>query len=202
MIRNVVFDMGGVLIRCNFDRYCERFVSDPADRALLMEELFASVEWIQMDRGVTDPETAAASVCSRLPERLHGFVHAILDCWHTEAEPMPGMEALVRRVKAAGYGVYLLSNTAKSFHGFAPKLPGYDCFDGLFASADWHLLKPEIAIYRAFCDEFRLSPSECVFIDDLNTNVEGAIHAGMHGVIFRNDVDRLSRELRALGVTV
>ena len=202
MVQNVVFDMGGVLIACNFDIYCGRYVPDSADRALLRTELFTSIEWIQLDRGVIDADEAAASVCRRVPERVHEFVFAILRNWHTEATHMPGMEMLVRRVKQAGCGVYLLSNTAKSFHAFAQKLPAYECFDGMFISADCHLLKPETAIYHAFCDEFRLKPAECVFIDDVNANVEGAIHAGMRGVVFRGGADRLAEELRQMGVAI
>jgi len=202
MIQNVVFDMGGVLIACNFDYYCEKYMTDPDDRALVRQELFGSVEWIQMDRGTREPEEVEKAVCARLPERLHGVVHAAMDDWHTEATHIPGMEALIRRVKAAGYGVYLLSNTAKSFHGFRSKLPAYDCFDGMFISADCHLLKPEIAIFQAFCDEYRLIPGECVFIDDLSINIEGAIHAGWEGIVFRGDAERLEKDLAALGVVI
>lgn len=200
MIRNVVFDMGGVLIHYEFSRYCRRYAAEDADHALLMDELFGSTEWVQLDRGSIEQGQAIRSICSRLPERLHGAVGEILNNWHAGATPIEGMDALVRRIKTAGYGVYLLSNAAKTVHAYAPNLPGYDCFDGLFISADWHLLKPEVAIYRAFCDEFRLNAAECIFVDDLSINVEGALHAGMYGIVFRGDAARLERELAARGV--
>lgn len=201
MIRNVVFDMGGVLIRYDFSKYCTRYAPDPDDHALIMDELFGSVEWVQLDRGAIEQAQAIRSISARLPARLHGAVGQILNNWHEGAAPIDGMDALIRRLRAAGYGVYLLSNAAKTIHAYAPRLPGYDCFNGLFFSADWHLLKPEIAIYRAFCDEFHLDAGECVFIDDLSPNVEGAIHAGLHGLVFRG-VERLRGELAAMGVTL
>lgn len=166
-----------------------------------MDELFGSVEWVQLDRGAIEQAQAIRSISARLPARLHGAVGQILNNWHEGAAPIDGMDALIRRLRAAGYGVYLLSNAAKTIHAYAPRLPGYDCFNGLFFSADWHLLKPEIAIYRAFCDEFHLDAGECVFIDDLSLNVEGAIHAGMHGLVFRG-VERLLGELAAMGVAL
>lgn len=202
MIKNVVFDMGGVLINCNFMRYCERCAPDADDQRLLAGELYNSLEWMQMDRGVIEADDAIASVCRRVPAHLHEAVHTIVYTWHTEATEIEGMDALVRRVKAAGYGVYLLSNAAKALRTYQQKLPGYDCFDGLFVSAEWHLLKPEIAIYRVFCDEYGLKPEECVFIDDLCSNIEGAVHAGMQGIIFRGDAERLARELQAMGVAI
>ena len=51
MIQNIVFDMGGVLINFDAQRYTARFVPDPADYELIRRELFRSVEWIRMDRG-------------------------------------------------------------------------------------------------------------------------------------------------------
>ena len=43
MIKNIVFDMGGVLINFDAQRYTARFVPDPADYELIRRELFRSV---------------------------------------------------------------------------------------------------------------------------------------------------------------
>ena len=52
MIRNIVFDMGNVLIRFDPELFIDREgVTDPDDRKLILDELFNSVEWAQMDRG-------------------------------------------------------------------------------------------------------------------------------------------------------
>lgn len=200
MVQNVVFDMAGVLIEPSFANMEARFVPDEADRALVHRELFQSVAWVQMDRGVRTVEEAAAAACKQLPARLHGCVDAIARHWHTEVRWIPGMDALIQRLKRAGYGVYMLSNTAKTCHRLYDKLPAPDCFDGRLISADCHLLKPEPAIFHLFCDTFGLAPGSCVFIDDAAANVEGAIHIGMRGVVFRGDANRLERELDALGV--
>lgn len=69
MIKNIVFDMGGVLISFDAERYTSRFVPNAEDRALVQRELFRSVEWVQMDRGVITDAEAASAVCARLPER-------------------------------------------------------------------------------------------------------------------------------------
>ncbi|GEM_PF-4342518 len=130
MIRNVVFDMGGVLIRYDFSKYCTRYAPDPDDHALIMDELFGSTEWVQLDRGSIEQGQAIRSICSRLPERLHGAVGEILNNWHAGATPIEGMDALVRRIKTAGYGVYLLSNAAKTVHAYAPNLPGTTVLTG------------------------------------------------------------------------
>ena len=59
MIRNIVFDMGNVMIRFDPGYFITREgITDPADRKLVMNELFQSVEWAQMDSGVLTEETA------------------------------------------------------------------------------------------------------------------------------------------------
>ena len=70
MIRNIVFDMGNVLIQWRPDLFVEGLGVPPEDRSLLLRELFGSVEWIQMDRGTLSMEDGLAAVRPRLPERL------------------------------------------------------------------------------------------------------------------------------------
>ncbi len=112
----------------------------------------------------------------------------------------PGMEELIRRLKQAGYGIYLLSNTGQRYYEFRKNIPALRWFDGEFISADWKLLKPEPEIYRAFCQYFHLVPAQCLFVDDLAQNVYGAQRAGMKGVVFYGDPGDLERRLREYGV--
>ena len=73
MIKNIVFDMGGVLISFDAQRYTARFVPDPADYELIRRELFRSVEWIRMDRGTLGQEEAVAAMEARLPRHLREY---------------------------------------------------------------------------------------------------------------------------------
>lgn len=202
MIQNIVFDMGRVLIAFDAGRYITRFVPDPADYELIRRELFRSVEWVRLDRGAMTSGEVAASVCARLPERLHGSVAQILDNWHRDIPPLEGMYELVRELKDNGYPLYLLSNTSVEFHEFRRQIPALELFDQVFISADWHLLKPEPAIYGVFLAHFRLKAEECVFIDDAPLNVEAALNAGMDGIVYHGDTADLRRKLRLLGVRV
>ena len=202
MIKNIVFDMGGVLINFDALRYTARFVQDPADYELLQRELFRSVEWIQMDRGSITDEDAVKAVCSRLPERLHQAVRDILDNWHRDIPPLDGIYELVEELKGKGYGIYLLSNTCGRFHSFRENIPALRFFDGEFISADCHLVKPEPGIYQRFLETFALDGAECVFIDDVPLNVEGAVRCGINGIVYHGSPDLLRRQLRQMGVDV
>ncbi len=196
MIRNVVFDMGQVLIRWEPERLIDQLGLPPEDRDLLKRDVFAAVQWIQLDRGIISEEQAAAEVCGTLPPRLWEAARTLIfRWWQWPLVPMPGMEPLIRELKERGYGIYLLSNASMRLREYFGRIPGADCFDGLLVSAEERLLKPEHEIFETLCSRFSLLPQECFFIDDSPANVEGAIRAGMAGTVFRGDTEALRREL-------
>ena len=203
MIRNIVFDMGQVLIRWRPEEMLERFDLSQEEKTMLLQELFWSPEWIAQDRGIITEADMIARVSARLPETLHATVEEVIkawDVWHLT--PMPCMAESVRKRKEKGYGIYLLSNASTALRGYFPRIPGSECFDGLMVSAEEKLLKPQHEIYERLYERFGLVPEQCVFIDDSPANIEGAMLTGMQGIVFRGDTERLLRELLALGIGV
>ena len=201
MITNIVFDMGGVLIRWNPGDMLRQYDLSPEEMAILDRELFRGVEWIQMDRGVLSGEAAVQAVCFRIPEKLRQPVENLVYGWHRRyLSPMPGMAELVRELKENGYHIYLLSNASAALREYFPRIPGSECFEQLLVSAEEKLLKPSHEIYERLYEKFQLNPAESWFIDDSPANVEGAIHTGMGGCIFYGDVSRLRRELIRAGI--
>lgn len=194
--------MGQVIIRFDRDLFIRRLGIEGEDAAALMREVFLSLEWVQMDWGSITDDEAAASVCRRLPERLHDAARKLVTMWDRPILPIDGMEELVRDLKAAGYGVYLLSNASVRQHEYWPRVPCAGLFDGTLVSCDVGFIKPEPGIYRAFLDKFGLQADECVFVDDVPMNVEGARRCGMEGFIFRDDAALLRRQLRQAGVQI
>ena len=194
MIRNVVFDMGNVLIRFDPVHFVERAgVESPEDRKALLDAIFFSPEWPGMDRGDLDEPELYAIARRRLPERLHDAAHALIFSWEKPMEPIPGMADFARDCKRAGLGVYLLSNASRRQREYWPDIPGSEYFDGAVISAPLRLTKPDKAIYRALLDQFHLDAAECLFIDDMPVNVAGAIEAGMRGIVFSGNVSALRR---------
>ena len=202
MIRNIVFDMGQVLLRFLPDVFLERVGVEGEDKTLLKREVYQSLEWARMDRGSLTDAQAAEIICRRVPERLHETVHALIDEWDRPILPVEGMEELIAELKGKGYRIYLLSNASYRQHEYWPRLPASRCFDGTLVSADVKLVKPQPEIYRLLCESFSLVPDECVFIDDAINNAEGAFLCGMHPIVFHDDVDELRTRLREEGVDI
>ena len=107
------------------------------------------------------------------------------------------MAEVVQSLHERGYKLYILSNAAPSFRAYQYKLPHPELFSGMLVSAEEKLLKPDATIYHRLCDKFGLKAEECVFIDDLPVNVEGAERVGMHGYCYADgDVERLKAFLK------
>lgn len=203
MIKNVVFDMGQVLIHFCPELYIERLGVNEEDSRLLLREVFRRVEWVQLDHGTISEEDAVKSINKRVPERLHRQVEElVLRWWARPMVPVAGMEELVAELKQAGYKLYLLSNASVQQIKYHDRVPGTQYLDGRIVSAEHKLLKPERAIYQLLLDTYGLKAEECAFIDDSPANVEAACCMGIHGIVFDEDVPRLRRELKELGVEV
>ena len=203
MIRNIVFDMGQVLIRWDPKRLVATLEMNEEDSALLEQEVYCSVEWASLDRGRITLEQAYESICTRLPERLHpGAEELVFRWWKSGLEPIDGMDELIHELKEAGYALYLLSNVNVQLPLYYDRIPGHDCFEGRIVSAEHLMVKPQHEIYELLYDSFSLRAEECLFIDDSPANIDGALLTGMDGILFRGSAGRLRGELREKGVRI
>ncbi len=199
-MKNVIFDMGNVLIRFDPESFLDREgILDPEDRTLMMNAVFLSPEWPMQDKGTIDEAGLLGIVRGRLPARLHESARRLIFAWEKLSEPIPGMAGFVRECKAAGLGIYLLSNASIRQPSYWPDIPGSECFDGTVISAYERLLKPSPEIYRLLLRRFRLAAEDCLFVDDTPANVEGARAVGMQGFHFTGDVPALRAYCRKAG---
>lgn len=200
MISNIIFDMGGVLIQWDPQQMLDALALSESDWQLLNRTVLRSPQWVQQDRGLIDEEQLLAYVKTKLPERLWHSAGEMIYWFRRFVNPIPGMAELVRELKANGYHIYLLSNASAALREYFPGIPGSECFDALMVSAEEHLLKPSQDIFQRLCDKFGLEKESCFFIDDLPSNVEGAIFSGLNATVFHGDVPQLRRELNAAGI--
>ncbi len=202
MIKNIVFDLGQVLLDYVTDGATRAFTEDTAILREVDLVVYKSSEWIMMDAGLMTEEEARKSFIAKCSSKEVAEV-AInsFNNWDQYNLTMhPGMEALVKELKAAGYRIYVLSNLSARLGGERLKehLTYADVFDGIFISALHRCLKPQPAIYEAFFKEYDLVPGECFFVDDLPKNIAGAKEAGMDGYVFDGNVQKLRTALQEM----
>lgn len=202
MIRNIVFDMGRVLL--DYDPYlpCFRHAQNAEDASIVHRAIFADPSWAPMiDGGVMTEEEYLVQAQTRLEtERLKVLAAAVMsDWWLDGLYPKSQMDKVIDDLLQKGYRLYILTNCGTRFHDFSYKIPCYDRFSGVLVSAEEHMLKPNAEIYERLCAKFDLRPEECLFVDDLPQNVEGAKAVGMAGYCYADgDVNRLKAYLDAL----
>ena len=202
MIRNILFDMGNVLIRFDRDFFITRLGVSDEDKRLLMREVFLSIEWVQMDRGSIKEALAEEQICKRLPAHLHDAARKLISMWDRPILPIEGMYELLEDLKNAGYGIYLLSNASVRQHEYWPRIPAHVFFDGTIISADEGVMKPDVEYFLRALNRFNLKAEECFFVDDVPSNVEGAAYCGIHGAVFHGDAALLRQQLKNAGVNL
>lgn len=192
--------MGGVLIDLNLKRtLSEHFKEEHHD--LLLERVFNSQLWRDMDAGIKRAEDVIPVLLPQLPEETRPLMKEMISNFYPYMPPLPYMEDFILRLKKAGYKVYLLSNATPRFFDVYQNYPAICLLDGFFISALYKIIKPQPEIYEAFCKKFSLKAEECFFIDDMPVNIEGARSYGMKGFVFdTKDLAGLEKELNANGV--
>lgn len=190
-IRNVVFDMGNVLLDFNPERVVRRFCADEAEQKLLLRELFQAPEWLMADRGLIRDAERYELIRPRLdPSHWEALKNC---CFHWDfcMEPLPGARRFVEDCRRAGFRTYILSNASDLFFTYFDNFGPLSDFDGAVISCEEKLLKPEPELYLRLLHRYHLRPEECLFIDDRSENVAAAQALGMEGHVFRNDYPAL-----------
>lgn len=203
MIKNIIFDMGQVLIKFDPDYFINRVgVDSPQDRLILMREVYKSLEWSMMDRGTIDEKEALKRMYQRLPEHLKDVAIELTCDWPKMAASIDGSYELVEELKNNGYKLYLLSNASVAQKDYWKDVKVAKFFDGTVVSSYIGLVKPQQEIYKHILNKFNLKAEECIFIDDSTLNVEGAVYAGMKGIVFHGDYQEVRDKLIENGVNV
>lgn len=195
MIKNLVSDMGNVLLNFDPQVSLDAFCGSEREKEVIRRELFEGPEWVQGDLGAIRDRDRFELVKVRVPEESWEALKKCCEGWHACMEPLPGAREFCRAVKDMGCRLFILSNASDAFYEYFPRLLPLDFFDGIVVSADIHLLKPGREIYEYLLNKYGLQAVECLFIDDMPQNVEGAIAAGMRAMQFRGGYEQVLQRL-------
>lgn len=186
MIKNVVFDIGRVLVRsywkeCMSLKGISKDTSDRVKSVTLNSEL-----WKQIDLGIISLEDMKKAVIDKnlgIEEELKDFFKTYSDFTLVDNE----MERFLLDLKKEHYHIYLLSNYGKEFFEELEKKADFLKYvDGKVISYEVNLKKPDPDIYSYLIEKYRIEPEESVFIDDKRQNVQVAREKKFHTILFRN----------------
>lgn len=193
MIRNIVFDVGQVLLRFEPLKWLHTLF-EPAHAETLYQIIFTGPEWPMLDSGtITDTEALARFLAAH-PD-IADDLRLAFSRWPECLSLIEETAALVPQLRARGYRTYVLSNFSPRFRKIQPDYPVFEHMNGILISAEEKLAKPDLKIYARLCEKFDLKPDECFFIDDMPANVQAAQEFGM-GSIQYTDTPALFADLR------
>ena len=198
-IDTVILDFGGVVVDWDMRHLFRTVFDDPDEMETFLAEVLTPAENFRCDLG-----TPIADVVGGLIEG-HPAHRTALEAWRdrwveTVPSTIDGMEVLIDEIRAAGIGLYGLSNfSAETFPLAQARHRVFERFDGIVISGEAGVAKPQPEIYHLLCDRYGLEISRSVFVDDSPVNVRGAEAVGMAAVHF-TDVATLRAALETLGV--
>ena len=193
MLKNLIFDLGNVLIWFIPEELVSRYTDDKEDQKLLLEKLLLTENWKNHDIGLIDEQELYEETTKVLPEHLHRIAEEIIWHWHDRLDPIEGSADLVKEMKEKGFHLYLLSNAWKDAAAYWHRVPGSEYFDGIVISAFEKCIKPDPKIFEILLDRYGLKAEECLFIDDVASNVEGAKKVHIDAFLFHNNHDELRK---------
>jgi putative hydrolase of the HAD superfamily len=194
IVRNVIFDLGGVVLDWNPDRIVSRLSSVGELRASFKEALFGHADWRMFDRGTITELQLIERLEVRLGRTRHE-VTASLDAVRDSLVEKPETVQLIRALQRQGTPLYCLSNMPSAVYTHLRKRHRFwDAFSGIVISGEIQMMKPEPEVFLHLLATFKLRPQECVFIDDVLANIESAKQLGLHTIWFK-DAAQCRREL-------
>ena len=185
MIRNMVFDIGNVLMDFRWKEYMRSlFGEDETLIQTINQGIWHNGCWAAMDKGEMDGAATLRSAVAFAPQyekEIKLTLDSVAHAFHKFKYSIPWIQEL----KRMGLNVYYLSNySAFSVAANPDVLDFIPYMDGGVFSFEVKAVKPEPEIYRCLCDKYGLKPEDCLFTDDVPANVNGAQACGFQGIVF------------------
>lgn len=180
MIKNVIFDLGGVVLGRDFKRLGE--VLGDTFAFISADESFPEY-WSEFDRGTYTREEVTKMLAEDYNLALEDAeeqVQQLLDL----LQPIPETIEVIEEFKRRGIRCYVLSNMNKEFYAELVKFPVFELFDGVVVSYQERINKPDRGIYDAILSRYDLEPSETLFADDKIANTAAAAELGLHTLTY------------------
>ncbi len=201
MIKNIIFDLGNVLLKFKPEEFLLQFTSDKEYIKQFVPKITRSQLWLDLDRGLESLENAEIIFISTYPEEKD-FISLFFNHWMEMLTPIEENISILLDLKESGYKTYILSNFIKETLKFVKdKFDFFTLFDGQIISGEEKVIKPDKAIYETLLRRYQLIPEESLFIDDILFFLKPAKKLGISTIWNRPHTD-LRKELKKFNVAI
>ena len=201
MIKNIIFDMGNVLVDFCWE---QAFREKGLDGEIFERVANATVrdkDWDEFDLANLSHEEIIQKFVDNDPE-VEEWIRIGTSSIGDMIKKKNYAEELITSLQKSGYKVYILSNMSpQAFEQAGDDLKCARLADGWLFSCDCHMVKPDRRIYELLLEKFGLNADECVFLDDKKENVLGGEEVGIKGIVFTK-LDEALEILKDMGVRI
>ena len=200
-LRNVVFDVGNVLVRWSPAEIINLTFPHPSQTEMWIQNIFKHETWQRLNLGLMTEAEAQMRYQS-----LYGLTPSQTAClfYYIKTTQIPIYQShdLLERVARAGSRAFGLTDNVKEIVAYLrQQYDFWQWFEAVVVSAEVSMMKPHAEIFQYLLQHHQLQADETVFIDDYLPNVEAASALGMHTIHFI-DAEDTARQLQLLGVKI
>lgn len=183
MIKNIIFDLGNVIINYNQKKIINNFTEKEEEIKYIYEEIFHAPEWTLMDLGDITNDEAIEIINKRNEFKYEKLTQEFLHEWHKKQPINRDIVEIAKILKNNGYNLFVLSNMANQTYEYFKNDEFFSLCTGIVISAHEHVKKPDEKVYRLLLNRYNLNAEECLFIDDDDSgkNYETANKIGIKG---------------------
>ena len=202
MIKNIIFDLGGVLIDWNPDYLYRKIITDEEKRKEFLSTV-CTPDWNEMQDAGRTIQRANEILVEKFPD----FKTEILAFYGRWEEMLGGVfddtvDVLNILIEKDEHQIYALTNwSAETFPIAWDRYEFLKLFKDILVSGRVKLKKPDPKIYQLAIERFEVIPEETVFIDDNERNIRAAEKEGIKGIVYRSTAD-LKAQLESFGIRV
>ena len=183
MIKNIIFDLGNVIINYNQKKIINNVTEKEEEIKYIYDEIFHAPEWTLMDLGDITNDEAIEIINKRNEFKYEKLTQEFLHEWHKKQPINRDIVEIAKILKNNGYNLFVLSNMANQTYEYFKNDEFFSLCTGIVISAHEHVKKPDEKVYRLLLNRYNLNAEECLFIDDDDSgkNYETANKIGIKG---------------------
>ena len=170
MIKNIIFDLGNVIINYDQDKIINNFTIDEDEKIFIKEKIFKSPEWKLLDLGQITNNAAIEEIQKRNDIKYNKLINIFLHEWYKTQPINEDIVEIAKKLKERNYNIYVLSNMAKETYEYFKNIDFFKVCNGIVISSHENTIKPDERIFNILLTRYKLNPKECLFIDDDDTN--------------------------------
>ena len=198
MVKNIVFDIGDVILNFDFNRVVDKYTSDPQDKEFILNNILNTKDWqgfTLIDKGYLTIDEAITIVLKNTNHKKDELITKVFKHYFLYSHFNEQVLDLIKRLKTR-YKIYLLSNINEYTFNFIKDSGLFERVDGYILSFQVHQVKPEEEIYKNLIHKYNIKAYESLFIDDTQDNIKTAKNLGFEAIhVLPNNYEDLINKL-------